>query len=67
MVISMDSIEDKTEGRRSLQNYNGQNVRKSDLKSGIIVFVVPFEHTLLALAVMLFKSLESRSAPMTYT
>jgi hypothetical protein len=54
----------KTEGTPFLQKYNGQNVRKSG--SGVVIYSVgPFEHTfLLALAVMLSKSLESRSAPM---
>jgi hypothetical protein len=58
----------KQKARRSLQNYNGQNVRKSDLdqQGHCICSPIPFEHTLLALAVMLFKSLESRSAPMTH-
>jgi hypothetical protein len=46
MVISMDSIEDKTEGTPFFY-YNGQNVRKSDFdqQDHCICSPIPFEHT----------------------
>jgi hypothetical protein len=49
----MDPLKIKQKARRSLQNYNGQNVRKSDLdqQDHCICSPIPFEHTLLALVV----------------